>query len=52
MEFTAIAATVGGLLFTDVIAASALAAVFRKHPDTRREAYRVLQLLLRSRHRR
>jgi hypothetical protein len=48
VEIAAIAAAAGGLLFTGVVIVSALAAVFRKRADTRRDAYRVLRLLLRS----
>lgn len=52
MELAAIAAAVSGMLIAGAVVVVALAATFRRHTDTRRDAYRVLQLLLRRRHKR
>jgi hypothetical protein len=51
VEIVAIATATSTMLIAIAIITVALAATFRRRANTRNDAYRVLQLLVRSRHR-
>lgn len=51
MEIAAIVTALSTLLFTVSITTISLAATFRRHTITRNHAHRVLQTVLRTRHR-
>ncbi|MEU4517222.1 hypothetical protein AB0F52_00720 [Amycolatopsis sp. NPDC024027] len=50
MEIAAITAAISTLLIAAATATVALAATFRRRANTRNDAYRVLQLLIRRQH--